>query len=130
MKNNSGVTLVTMVLMIIIMVIIASVSIIGGREIIQNSKESKITESLTAVKSAVNNISIKLSTAGTLTPANIKLYGEPAVETLSGDSVELANWYILDESDLKELGIEYADKKYLVNYAENKVMLLDDYQAE
>ncbi len=130
MKNNSGVTLVTMVLMIIIMLIIASVSIIGGREIIQNSKESKETESLTAVKSAVNNISIKLSTAGTLTPANVKLYGESAVGTLSGDSAELANWYILDESDLKELGIEYVDKKYLVNYAENKVMLLEDYKAD
>lgn len=130
MKNNSGVTLVTMILMIIIMIIIASVSIIGGRELIQNSKESKETESLTAVKSAVNNISIRLSTAGTLTPANVKLYGESAVGILSGDSTELANWYILDESDLKELGIEYAEKKYLVNYAENKVMLLDDYQAE
>lgn len=129
MKNNSGVTLVTMVLMIIIMIIIASVSIIGGREIIQNSKESKETESLTAVKSAVNNISIKLSTAGTLTPANVKLYGESAVGTLSGDSAKLANWYILDESDLNELGIEYVDKKYLVNYAENKVMLLEDYKA-
>lgn len=130
MKNNSGVTLVTMVLMIIIMIIIASVSIIGGRDLIQSSKDSKITESLSAVKSVVNNISIKLSTAGTLTPANVKLYGKSAVGTLSGDSAELANWYILDENDLDELGIKYVDKKYLVNYVENKVMLLEDYQAE
>lgn len=129
MKNNSGVTLVTMILMIIVMIIIASVSIIGGRELIQNSKESKVTESLSAVKSVVNNINIKLSTAGTLTPANVQLYGKSAVGLLSGDSGELANWYILDENDLEELGIKYVEQKYLVNYIENDVMLLEDYEA-
>lgn len=129
MKNNSGVTLVTMILMIIVMIIIASVSIIGGRELIQNSKESKVTESLSAVKSVVNNINIKLSTAGTLTPANVKLYGKSAVGLLSGDANELADWYILDESDLEELGIKYVEQKYLVNYIENDVMLLEDYEA-
>ena len=44
LKDNKGVTLVTMVMVIIVITIIVSISIIGGTEIIKNARESKAKE--------------------------------------------------------------------------------------
>lgn len=130
MMNNKGVTLVNMLIIIIVLVIIAGVSISGGLDILNSSKESNKEENLAAVKSVVNEINIKLGTAGVFTPGHVELYGESAVGVLSGDSDVLANWYILDQADLEDLGITYVDENYLVNYEENKVFAMSEYEAD
>lgn len=127
LRDNRGVTLVTMVMVIIVITIIASVSIIGGTEIMKNAKESKAKENLTAVKSIVNNIYIKQNTAGVFTPANSTYYGTPAFGIVSGDADTLNGWYLIDEDDLKEMGVEYVEENYLVNYKANKVVALKEY---
>lgn len=130
MINNKGVTLVNMIIIIIVLIIISGVSIIGGREILQSSKESKLEENLAAVKTVVNQVSIKQGTAGVFTPGNAKVYGKPATSVLSGDVTSLKNWYILDSDALEEMGVEYIDEDYLVNYKENKVYAMSEYEDD
>lgn len=130
MKNNKGVTLVNMIIIIIVLVIIASVSIIGGLDILENSKNSKKEENLAAVKTVVNQISIKQGTAGVFTPGGDKVYGKPATEVLSGDSNSLKYWYILDSEALEQMGIEYVNEDYIVNYKENKVYAMSEYEKD
>lgn len=129
MTNNKGVTLINMMIIVIVLVILTSVSIIGGRNILQNSKESKKQENLTAVQTLVNQISIKQGTAGVITPATSKIYGMPAYGIISGDANTLNDWYILDEAALEEMGIEYLEEDYIVNYKINKVYPMSDYEA-
>lgn len=129
LKDNKGVTLVTMVMVIIVITIIASISIIGGTEIIKNARESKAKENLTAVKAFVNSIYVKQNTSGVFTPANSNYYGTPAFGIVSGDADILNGWYLIDEDDLKEMGIEYVDENYLVNYKANRVVVLNEYLA-
>ncbi len=126
MKNNKGVTIVNMLIVIIVIIIISGVTITGGLQILNNSKNSKKEENLSAVKTAVNNISMQLNLAGTLTPANTKLYGVPA-SSVYKDEANLEGWYLIEQADIEEMGIEYIDENYLVNYNENKVILLSDY---
>lgn len=130
MKNNKGVTIVNMMIIIIVIIIISSVSIIGGRRLLEDSKASKMKENLSAVKSAVNSVSIKLGTAGTLTPANVKLYGKVANTVLSGDSELTDDWYVLTAADLEDMGITYLDEEYLVNYVENEVVTMKEYMEK
>ena len=127
LKDNKGVTLVTMVMVIIVITIIASISIMGGTEIMKNARESKAKENLTAVKAAVNSIYVKQNTSGVFTPANSAYYGTPAFGIVSGDEDTLSGWYLIDEEDLKEMGIEYVEENYLVNYEANKVVILNEY---
>ena len=126
MKNNKGVTLVNVLIIIIVLIIIAGISIVGGRDILNNSKDSQKNENLSSVKAVVNNISIKINSAGVLAPADTKVYGKIASNILSGDA-SLKDWYILDKEDLEEMGVTYIDETYLVNYKENKVISMSDY---
>lgn len=130
LKDNKGVTLVTMVMVIIVITIIASISIIGGTEIIKNARESKAKENLTAVKAFVNSIYVKQNTSGVFTPANSNYYGTPAFGIVSGDAEILNGWYLIDEDDLKEMGIEYVEENYLVNYKSNLVIALSEWKGE
>lgn len=130
LKDNKGVTLVTMVMVIIVITIIASISIIGGTEIIKNARESKAKENLTAVKAFVNSIYVKQNTSGVFTPANSNYYGTPAFGIVSGDADILNGWYLIDEDDLKEMGIEYVEENYLVNYKSNLVIALSEWKGK
>ena len=130
MKSNKGVTLISMVIIIIVLIIIASISITGGLDILGNSKESKREENLSAVRSVVNQISIKQGTAGVFTPGNATVYGKPAVDVLSGDADTLADWYILDAEVLEGMGIEYIEEEYLVNYVKNRVHAMSEYEDD
>lgn len=130
LRDNRGVTLVTMVMVIIVITIIASVSIIGGTEIMKNAKESKEKENLTAVKSIVNDIYIKQNTAGFFTPGGANYYGTPAYGLVSGDEESLNGWYFLGKDDLEEMGIEYLEENYLVNYKKNKVVAYKNWKSD
>lgn len=128
MKRNSGVTLINMMIIILVIIIISSVSIIGGRQLLEDSKESQKKENLASVQAVVNSISLKYGMSGTLTPGNMKLYGQKAVGILSGDSATLEDWYILDVNALEEMGIEYTNEEYIVNYRENRVISMSEYR--
>ncbi|MBQ6860455.1 MAG: hypothetical protein IJO08_02270 [Clostridia bacterium] len=135
MKNQRGVTLVTVVIMVVIMAIIATVSITGGVSVIHNAQDQVKERNLTDVKVIVSREAAKFGTSGVLTPVNIKYYGLENVE-LAGtkynddgtteDVIQKIgeDWYFLDEDSLVEMGIEFAEETYVVNYRYNIVIPL------
>ena len=126
-KNENGVTLVTVIIMIVVMSIIASVSIVGGVKVLREAKAQVKESNLAAVKAVVNREAAKAATAGVFTPASYNHYGTPAFGIVSGDADILNGWYLVDEEDLKEMGVDYIGENYLVSYKANRVVALNDY---
>ncbi len=124
MKSQNGITLVTMVVMIVVMAIIATVSITGGVEVVRESKEQVKEDNLASVKNLVNREAAKVATSGVFTPANANLYGIKNAE-LAGQPIG-EEWYFLDESALNEMGIEFIDETYVVNYKLNVVIPMSE----
>lgn len=129
MRNDKGITLVTVIIMIIIIAIITSVSVINGTRTVKDAKESAKEQNLAAVKAAVSEISMKKGTAGVLTPANAMIYGTSVKNVLEVVDSSLDNWYVLEQEDLKEMGLEYVSDMYVVNYQDNEVYTLTDFQT-
>ena len=124
LKSQRGITLVTMIVMIVVMAIIATISITGGVEVVRNSKEQVKEENLTSVKTLVNRESSKIATSGIFTPANATFYGIENAE-INGAGIG-SDWYYLDEGALREMGIEFANETYVVNYKLNVVIPLSE----
>lgn len=124
MKSQRGVTLVTMIVMIVVMAIIATVSITGGVEVVRNSKDQVKEDNLASVKNLVNREAGKVATGGVFTPANANLYGIKNAE-LSGKKIG-EDWYFLDEAALGEMGIDFIDETYVVNYKLNVVIPMSE----
>lgn len=129
MKKNQGVTLVSMIIMIIMIAIIASVSVINGTKTVKEAKEQQREQNLANVKAVVSRISIQDGTEGSLTPANHKVYGTPAGNVWTVEDDSLNDWYILEKNDLEEMGIEYVDETYVVNYKDNQVYYFKDFNS-
>lgn len=135
MNNQRGITLVTVIVMIVLITIIASVSIIGGRSVIKEANKQVDESNLAEVKNVVSRESAKINTAGVLTPANVIYYGQRNARLTGKAYNEDGNleeveknigndWYFLDEDALEEMGIEYANENYVVNYKLNVVIPL------
>lgn len=123
-NNEKGITLITMIVMIVIMAIIATVSIVGGVQVVREAKGQVKEDNLASVKNLVNRESAKANTSGVLTPANATFYGTKDA-LLEGETIG-EEWYYLDEIALKEMGIEYANETYVVNYKLNVVIPLSE----
>ncbi len=134
-KEEKGVTLVTIIAMIIVMAIIASVSIVGGVKVLREAKAQVKETNLSEVKAVVSRESAKVATSGVLTPANATLYGVKNAKIssvrINDEGVEEEvikaigdDWYLLDSATLSEMGIEYIDEDYVVNYKLNVVIPL------
>lgn len=129
MKNNKGMTLVSIIVILIVLIIIASVSIVGGSGLLVESKEQVKEENLIAVKDAIRRKQTEVSMSGVLTPGGATYVGlknpvvgrdDTGAELFAGE-----DWYLLEETDLKELGIEGDDTRYVVNYKFEKVLAID-----
>lgn len=131
LKSENGITLVTIVIMIVIISIIAAVSIINGVSTVNNAKQQVKENNLAVVKAAVSREAAKAGTSGTFTPATAIFPGKENA-TVEGTSIG-EDWYLLDEEALNEMGIEYVNETYIVNYKLNVVITLsetDDLAAE
>lgn len=121
--QNKGVLIVSVVVIVILILLIASISIYSGNRVINNSETTKKDENLVVVKAVINQLYINNINKSEIYP----LYGKPAiiVYNTSGDS--LNDWYIISKEDLNQMGINYIDEVYAVNYKENKVLTISDF---
>lgn len=110
MKNNKGITLVSVIVVLIVIIIIASVSIVGGSGLLVESKEQVEEQELIAVKDAVKRRKAEVSLSGTLTPTGVSYAGlknpvvgrdDAGLELFAGK-----DWYLLEKEHLEELGID------------------------
>ena len=126
MKNNKGVTLISVVVMIIVIIIISTVSIMAAPKLFTNSKKYVNAQELEAVRSAISSRKVQVDMQGTITPIGEQLVGTHS-PLIAGGQIEAKDWYLLNEEALENLGVkETSAKRFLVNYDKLVVISLED----
>lgn len=127
MKRNYGITLVSIIIMVIVMMIIAGISVVVGNKVVIEAREKRAEQNLITVKAAINREISKAAMSGIITPGGYNYAGvkDPVLESTGGIQITAGeDWYLLDTSSLKQIGVEEIEEKYLVNYILNAVIPL------
>lgn len=129
MKNNKGVTLASIVVILIVIIIIASVGIIAGNNLFDETKTQVDDQEYTTVLNAIRGKKAEISMGGVFLPADSVYIGieNPVVgRDESGQELRAGEgWYLLEESHLKELGVDHNKDNYIVNYELEVVLVVD-----
>lgn len=135
MKNENGVTLISLVITIIVLLILASISTFSGVRNVNESRDSAAKTELKFVQQAV----LQTYTKYTLTDDNDILVGLQfsdftglneiieQIEEKTNITIELKdnnanNYYLLDGASLHALGITNTEDEYIVNYTTGEVI--------
>lgn len=123
-KENKGITFISLILTVILLAIVASVSVSMGIGFMESAKFENIETYLLLIQSKSKIMSDKIA------------IGELDADEIIGDkqeSGEYAGWYKLSQGDLNQMGVNKAKAEdgYYVNYddldvAYEKGVTLDD----
>ena len=133
MKENKGITMVTLIITIIVLLIVAGISIGAGNNVIKTSELENLKTNMLLIKvkgkESVENANFKLGTNFDMSTAKaeLKLKGEEIKDSnifdgkISIDISEDNIYYKLRTPDLVEIGlsnVESNDKKgwYIIKY--------------
>ena len=141
MKNEKGITLVTLVITIVVLAIIASITITGGIDAKKNVKDTKsavLKSEIAQVQQIVLETDIKYKqtknsnillgekitfneakTALQEISGSLSLRGENYDDVSNGD-IEIY-YYKIDSELLEQLGITGSEQKYIINYSTGEV---------
>ena len=121
LKENKGITLITLIITIIVLLILASVSLYVGSGSIKTAKSNSKVAELEMVQHAV----LEKHSQYVLTKNDDLIVGEKITSEEELHAIEdkidtalkfVGDYYRLNPSDLKYLGITNTDDTYVVNY--------------
>ena len=122
MKNNKGISMISLVITIVVLIIIAGVTIYYGG--IQNIDEATNVDAYTEAL----NISDAVVSRGFFNRTNSAKYpfeGTPLTEDTAMEvngKVYGEGWYLLTPEDAAKLGLENIKKEYIINYLTGEVV--------
>ena len=138
MKNNNGITLITLIVMIIITLILASVGTTTGLDVIRQSKYNRAVAEMKAMQTKINEMyaeyrsgDLDITVLGTPIsnlPSSLQTKSETALTAIYGS---LSN---INTSDFKYYSADYikntldvdgVENDYLVNIKTREVVLID-----
>ncbi len=135
MRNNKGITLITLVVMIIIILILASVGTTTGLDVIRQSKYNRAVAEMKVMQIKVNEMyeeyksgDLTLDNIGSDIPSSLQTKSETALTAIYGS---LSN---INTSDFKYCSADYikntldvdgVENDYLVNIKTREVVLID-----
>lgn len=143
LKNDSGITLMTLVITIIVLLILSTVAISSGKQAIENTKLTTFTAEMKIMQTHVNELYDKYTNGGTITIDDISYTGNDesngiqniGESTTNGDDYSKAKNYIEENSYgdisnykiykpelLQKMGIDGVKQTFLVNVTERKVV--------
>ncbi len=132
LKNNKGVTLVSLAVIIIVLVILATVGTTVGITNIKESKDAKLDAELEIVQHAILEQYVKYKTTKDVSYLIGNKLDKTEVDSIAQeldislveipDTYENADYYRLDKASLNELGIQNTDDEYIINYVSGEVM--------
>lgn len=127
MKNNKGVTLISILVVLIAIIILTSVAIVAGNSLIKESREQIDEQEYETVLNAIRIKKTEVNVSGKLTPAGASYIGikNPIIDNAGTPIYAGDDWYLLEESHLRELGVEGDKKAYIVNYKDEIVLLVN-----
>ncbi len=110
-KNNKGITFITLIISIILLIILAGTSVYIGLDISETAKLENVKTNLISLQSKCKIIAEKNAIE------DEELYG---TKQESGDYI---GWYLLSKADLIEMGFNNLDDKdnYYVDYENDDV---------
>lgn len=113
-KNNKGITLITLIITVILLAIIASVGVSLGVNITGTAKFENVETNLLLIQSKCK-VKSDQKYIGEIEES--ELYGTKQTEG------EYAGWYLLSQQDLNEMGLEdlKAEDNYYVDYENDDV---------
>lgn len=141
MKNEKGITLVTLVITIVVLAIIASITITGGINAKKNVKDTKsavLEAEITQVQQIVletdmkykqtKNSNILLGKKITFNEAKTSLQEISSSLSLRGENYDDTSnqddeiyYYKIDSEILEKLGITGSEQQYIINYSTGEV---------
>ena len=134
MKNNKGITLISLVVMIIVILILVSVATTTGFNVIKESKFNRAVSEMKTMQTKINEIyeeyrSGEISNAesyGSAISSSIQDKAEIAINSVDGNINNLDSFRYYSADYIKEtLGIDGVDGDYLVNLDKREVILLN-----
>lgn len=133
-KENNGITLITLAITIIILLILASITTYSGIDTIKSSRLTKYKTQLEMVQAQVDVLYEKYKDTtdeieiGKEITASDEEKAVKALETIGVNS--LSGYKIFDKEVLQELGVEGIDDTYIVNIKEREVLSLNPIKYE
>lgn len=122
MKNNKGISMITLVITIVILIIIAGITIYYGG--IQNIDEATNVDAYTEAL----NISDAVVSRGFFNRTNSAKYPFEGTPLTAETAMEVngklygEGWYLLTPEDAAKLGLENVKKEYIINYLTGEVV--------
>lgn len=141
MKNNNGITLITLIVMIIITLILASVGTTTGLNVIRQSKYNRAVAEMKAMQTKINEMyaeyrsgDLDITVLGTPIsnlPSSLQTKAETAIESVDGNTENLSDYIYYSADDIKNtLDVDGIEGDYLVNIKTRKVISIDGIQND
>ncbi len=132
LKNQRGITIISLVITIIVLIIVSGIGITMGTEAITTSQDSKLTSELLMVQHAVLEQYTKYQTTKDIAYlVGNKMEKEEVQQVAENLGVTLVaipqnyshqDYYRLDKASLRQIGIQDTDDEYIVNYISGEVI--------
>ncbi len=133
MKNNKGITLISLVITIIVLLILSGIGIKMGTNMISTSQDKKLISELNMVQHAILEQYAKYQATKDLSYIKVgnKMELADVKKIASNIGIELVNipdtysnkdYYKLDKLSLLKIGIENTEDEYIVNYISGEVI--------
>lgn len=133
MKNNKGITLISLVITIIVLLILSGIGLTMGTNMISTSQDKKLISELNMVQHAILEQYAKYQATKDLSYIKVgnKMELADVKKIASNIGIELVNipdtysnkdYYKLDKLSLLKIGIENTEDEYIVNYISGEVI--------
>ena len=133
MKNNKGVTIISLAITLVVLAIIMGVTLNTGTKKISETKENQHAIETGIIYNAICQRYTKATLTGEKLPGEqlnsnsaeiVSFESATGISISAGDEKE---YYKLNKSSLLELGIEKEKDEYIVNYKKGQVLNLTRY---
>jgi len=127
-KNNKGISLMSLIITILVIIILAAIVIVGGYT--NNVKEAQVAKMLNEFDEVINAVSQR-GYEHQLDPdvypyENSRAYSDE--DTITIDDVTYgAGYFLVTSKELEELGVSGTTKEFVVNYSTGEVILKEPY---
>lgn len=126
--SKKGISLISLVITIVVLIILAAIVIINGfTNNIEEANFSKMYNEFLEVESAISQRGYEHKLDSGVYPyINSTAYSETSSITINNTTYG-EDYYLVKPTDLEELGVNGAEREYVVNYTKGEVVLKEPY---
>ena len=127
-KNESGITLIALVTTILVILILSAITINLGTQNVAENGDNRLNAELGIVQHAILERYTKASLTGESLPGTLATNDQiNKMESVIGSTkkdASTSNYYVINSTNAKDLGITNIEYEYIVNYITGEVFNL------